>query len=107
MRRDIDAVRLAQVGLLGVVVAATAYLAALAVNPAIRHGAPDWLRWFGRPGSGPTIAVVTLGVVALCVIAYRSAAAGSVALTIVLALTVMNCVLGMASYWDCHDAAHP
>jgi hypothetical protein len=107
MRRDIDAVRLAQVGLLGVVVAATAYLAVLAVNPAIRHFAPDGLRWFGRPGSGPTIAVVVLGILVLCVLAYRSKAAGSVSLTIVLALTVMNCVLGMASYWNCHDATHP
>jgi hypothetical protein len=107
MRREIDAVRWAQGGLLGVVVAATAYLAVLAVNPTIRESAPDGLRWFGRPGSGPTIAVVALGIVALCVIAYRANSAGSVSLTIVLALTVMNCTLGMASYWNCHDAAHP
>ncbi|WP_210085458.1 hypothetical protein [Mycobacterium sp. OAE908] len=107
MRRDVDAVRLAQAGLLGVVVAATVYLSVLAVDPAIREAAPEGLRWFGRPGSGPTIAVVAIGIVALCVIAYRARAAGSVSLTIVLALTVMNCVLGMASYWNCHDSAHP
>ncbi|AGB26106.1 RyR domain protein [Mycobacterium sp. JS623] len=107
MRRHIDALRLAQGVLLGVVVAATAYLAVLALNPAIRESAPDGLRWFGRPGSGPTIAVVALGIVALCVIAYRANSAGSVSLTIVLALTVMNSALGMASYWNCHDAAHP
>jgi hypothetical protein len=107
MRRDIDAVRLAQVVLLAFVGAATAYLAVLAVNPAVRESVPGWLRWFGRPGSGPTIAVVALGVVALCVIAYRFNAAGTVSLTVLLALTVMNCVLGMASYWNCHDAAHP
>ncbi len=107
MRREIDAVRLAQVTLLSVVVAATAYLAVLAVAPAVRDGAPDWLRWFGGPGSGPTIAVVAVGIVALCAIAYRYRAAGSVSLSIVLALTAMNCVLGMAAYWNCHDAAHP
>ncbi|MDT5059294.1 MAG: hypothetical protein QOF66_7660 [Mycobacterium sp.] len=110
MRRDIDAVRLSQAALLGAVGIATAYLAVLAVDPAVRESAPGWLRWFGRPGSGPTIAIVALGIVALCVFAYRSNAArgrGSVSLTLVLALTVMNCLLGMASYWNCHDAAHP
>jgi hypothetical protein len=107
MRRDIDAVRLAQGALLGVVVAATAYLSILALAPAVRDTAPGWLRWFGRPGSGPTIAVVALGILALCVIAYRTKATGSVSLSVVLALTVMNCLLGMASYWNCHDAAHP
>jgi hypothetical protein len=110
MRRDIDAVRLSQAALLGAVGIATAYLAVLAVDPAVRESAPGWLRWFGRPGSGPTIAIVALGIVALCVFAYRSNAArarGSVSLTLVLALTVMNCLLGLASYWNCHDAAHP
>src|ERR1700761_3814804 len=107
MRRDIDPVRLAQGALFGVVVAATAYLAVLAVAPAARESSPAWLRWFGRPGSGPTIAVVAVAVVALCVLAYRSKAAGSVSLSVVLALTVMNCLLGMASYWNCHDAEHP
>lgn len=107
MRRDIDAVRVAQVALLVVVAVATAYLAVLAVDPAIRDATPHWLHWFGRPASGPTIAVVAVGIVATCVIAYRFNGAGSVALTIVLGLTVMNCLLGMASYWNCHDAAHP
>jgi len=56
------------------------------------------------------LAAVALGIVSLCVFSYRSNAArarGSVSLTLVLALTVMNCLLGLASYWNCHDAAHP
>jgi hypothetical protein len=96
--------------LLGFVVATAAYLSVLAVHPAARDSVPAWLRWFGRPASGLTIAVVAVAIIALCVISYRSDTAGgkgSVSLTIVLALTVMNCVLGLASYWNCHDAAHP
>jgi hypothetical protein len=103
-------VRVLRTVLLGFVVAAAAYLAVLAVHPTVRDGGPAWLRWFGRPASGQTIAVVALAIIALCVIGFRSGTAGgkgSVSLTILLALTVMNCVLGMASYWNCHDAAHP
>jgi hypothetical protein len=107
MRRDIDTVRVAQLALLVAVAVATAYLAALAVHPGLRDATPQWLHWFGRPASGPTIAVVAVGIVASCVIAYRFNGTGSVSLTIALGLTVMNCLLGMASYWNCHDAAHP
>jgi hypothetical protein len=103
-------VRVLRLVLLCFAVAAAAYLAVLAVHPAARDGGPAWMQWFGRPGSGLTIAIVALTIIALGVIGYRSNTAdgkGSVSLTIVLALTVMNCVLGMASYWSCHDATHP
>lgn len=96
--------------LLSFVVATTAYLAVLAVHPAVRDGAPASLQWFGRPGSGLTIGIVAAAIIALCVVSYRSGPTGGiggVSLTIVLGLTAMNCVLGMASYWDCHDRAHP
>lgn len=97
--------------LLSLVVAITAYLAVLALHPAVRASAPASLQWFGRPGSGPTIGVVAVAIIALCVVSYRRSATlggtGSVSLTIVLGLTAMNCVLGLASYWNCHDPAHP
>jgi hypothetical protein len=110
IRRDVGAVRVLRTVLLGLAAAVTAYLAVLAVHPSIRDGAPAWLRWFGRPASWQTMAVIAVVIVALCVISYRSASksgSGSVSLTVLLALTVMNCVLGLASYWNCHDGAHP
>ncbi|HEX3545781.1 MAG TPA: RyR domain-containing protein [Mycobacterium sp.] len=96
--------------LLTFVVATTAYLAVLAVHPAAREDAPAVLQWFGRPGSGATIGIVALAIIVLGVVSYRSGptvGTGSVSLSIVLGLTAMNCLLGMASYWDCHDPAHP
>jgi hypothetical protein len=110
IRRDTGVARVLRTLLLGFVAAATAYLAVLAVHPSVGDGAPAWLRWFGRTTSWQTIVIVVVAIVALCVLGYRSGSVGSkgsVSLTVVLALTAMNCVLGLASYWNCHDATHP
>jgi hypothetical protein len=106
----IGRVRALRTVLLTFVAATTAYLAVLAVRPTARDAAPAALQWFGRPGSGPTIGIVALAIIALCVVSYRSGTTGGiggVSLTIVLGLTAVNCLFGMASYWDCHDPAHP
>jgi hypothetical protein len=110
IRRDTGTARVLRTVLLVFVAAATAYLAVLAIHPSIRDSAPTLLRWFGRPESWQTMVIVVVAIVALCVLGFRSGRAGgngSVSLTVVLALTVLNCVLGLASYWNCHDATHP
>jgi RyR domain len=110
MRRDVGVVRVLRTVLLGIVAAVAAYLAVLALHPSVRDAAPSALRWFGRPASWQTMILIVAAIVALGVISYRSGSRdgkGSVSLTVVLALTVMNCVLGLASYWNCHDATHP
>ncbi|HZA10545.1 RyR domain-containing protein [Mycobacterium sp.] len=109
-RRDAGAVRVLRATLLGFVAVTTAYLAVLAVHPSIRDGLPAWLRWFGRPASWQTMVIIAAAIIALCVISYRSGTTqgiGSVSLTVVLSLTIMNCILGMASFWNCHDTTHP
>jgi hypothetical protein len=45
------------------------YLCLLALRPSATNAFPTWLRWFGHPGSGPTLAV-TLAVLALCLMTF-------------------------------------
>ena len=107
--RDVSAVRVLRTVLSGCVVAMVAYLAVLALHPSLRDGLPGWLRWFGRPASWQTMTIIIVAIVVLCVLSYRAGYArgpGSVSLTVVLALTSMNVVLGFASYWNCHDETH-
>ncbi|BCI85420.1 hypothetical protein NIIDMKKI_06260 [Mycobacterium kansasii] len=52
-----------------------AYLAAVALQPAILDVLPSWLSWFGRPGSMATIAVVVSVLIAVSVLNFRETAA--------------------------------
>jgi RyR domain len=86
------------------------YLAALAVRPSIRDVQPPWLSWFGRPQSMLSVGIVVAALFMVCVLAVR--AEGShrlvgVSFTLVAALVTISAVLGLSSYWRCHDANHP
>jgi hypothetical protein len=86
------------------------YLAALALRPSIRDAQPPWLSWFGRPESMLSVAIVVAVLFTVCVVAVR--AEGShrlvgVSFTLVAALVSISAVLGLSSYWRCHDANHP
>ncbi len=85
------------------------YLCLLALRPSAADTLPTWLRWFGQPGSGPTI-TATLALLAFCVMAFRSAGGGravGISFTVIAALISATAVLGLSSYWYCHDANHP
>ncbi|OBI49234.1 RyR domain-containing protein [Mycobacterium sp. E796] len=86
------------------------YLAALALVPSILDALPDWLRWFGRPGSMPTLAIVIAVLIAACVLSFRSSTSHrvvGVSFTVIAVLVAMGAVLGLSSYWGCHDPNHP
>jgi hypothetical protein len=86
------------------------YLAALALRPSILDTLPPWLRWFGRPGSMPTLGIVVAVLVTVCVLTFRSEGSYrlvGVSFTVVAVLITMSAVLGLSSYWKCHDANHP
>lgn len=85
------------------------YLALLAASPGIRLSVPKALQWFGSPGSVATIAIVAavLTVLALLVLrAYGTRETGA-PVAVVGALALISLVLGLASYWNCHDESHP
>jgi hypothetical protein len=87
-----------------------AYLAAVALQPRIVDALPPWLGWFGQPGSMPTLAIVVAVVVAVCVLTFRSNNSRQlvgVSFTVIALLITMSAVLGLSSYWGCHDANHP
>jgi len=107
--RDVGATRTLRICLLILTAASVAYLALVAVIPAAREGLPPAVKWFGCPGSWQSILIVVGLILALCVFSYRRGGGGSSSLpvTIVLGLTAVNCVLSVASYWNCHDATHP
>jgi len=86
------------------------YLAVLALKPSILDALPPWLGWFGRPGSMATLGIVVAVLVAACVLTFRSNASHrvvGVSFTVIAALITMSAVLGLCSYWQCHDANHP
>jgi len=86
------------------------YLAALALKPSIIDALPTWLSWFGRPGSMVTIAIVVAMFIALCYLTFRSRGSHrmvGVSFTVIAALVGMGALLGLSSYWACHDANHP
>ncbi|MCV7395648.1 hypothetical protein H5P32_13845 [Mycobacterium paraseoulense] len=85
------------------------YLCLLALRPSTSDALPSWLRWFGQPGSGPTL-LVTLAILAFFVMAFRSAGVGrttGISFTVIAALISLTGILGLSSYWSCHDANHP
>ncbi len=86
------------------------YLAVLALMPSIPDALPPWLGWFGRPGSMPTLAIVIAVLITACVLIFRSGGSHrlvGVSFTVIAALVTMSAVLGLTSYWGCHDANHP
>ncbi|KAA1251856.1 hypothetical protein F0Q45_02405 [Mycobacterium simiae] len=94
----------------GVGVLLIGYLAAVALQPAILDVLPAWLSWFGRPGSMATIAIVVCELIAVYVLTFRSNGSHrlvGVSFTVIALLITMSAVLGLSSYWSCHDANHP
>jgi hypothetical protein len=86
------------------------YLAAVALQPRILDALPAWLNWFGRPGSMPTLGIVVGVLIAVCVLTFRSNSSHrlvGVSFTVIAVLVSMSAVLGLSSYWGCHDANHP
>lgn len=99
-RRVVSAVGLLLIG----------YLAVVAAQPAIIDAQPTWLGWFGRPGSMPTLGIVVIVLIATCVLTFRSNSSRQlvgVSFTVIAVLITMSAVLGLSSYWKCHDANHP
>jgi hypothetical protein len=95
VRRTVFTVALVMVG----------YLAVLALLPGVREAAPQSLRWFGRPGSSATIAVVLIVVVAAAVSVVRSdrGRRPGAPLAVVAGLGLMSLSLALASFWFCSD----
>jgi hypothetical protein len=93
------------------VVAALAicYLAVLASWPQVRDGLPSAVRWFGQPNSATTIAVVIVVLVLLASALWRSGdnRRPGTPVAIVAGLALISAVLGLASYWRCHDDSNP
>jgi hypothetical protein len=86
------------------------YLAVLARQPSLLQAMPSWLGWFGRPGSMPTLVIMVTVLVVGCVLTFRSEGSHrmvGVSFTVIAVLVSMSAVLGLASYWGCHDANHP
>ncbi|OBH47379.1 RyR domain-containing protein [Mycobacterium mantenii] len=86
------------------------YLAVLDLQPAVLDSLPPSLNWFGRPGSMATLAIVVTVLIAACVLTFRSDSSHrvvGVSFTVIAALVSMGAVLGLTSYWGCHDANHP
>lgn len=94
----------------GLAVLLIAYLAAVAAAPAILGVLPNWLSWFGRPGSMSTTAIVVAVLVAACTTVFRSARSHrmvGVSFSVIAVLISMSAILGLSSYWHCHDTNHP
>ncbi|GBG36311.1 hypothetical protein [Mycobacterium montefiorense] len=96
---------LTAVGLLLIV-----YLAVLDLRPSITDALPRGVRWFGQPGSMPTLAIVVIVLIWASVLTFRSGSSHrvvGVSFTLIAALVPMTALLGLTSYWGCHDANHP
>ncbi|OBF23820.1 hypothetical protein A5725_00255 [Mycobacterium kubicae] len=94
----------------GVGLLVIAYLAVIALQPGIVDALPAGLTWFGRPGSMPTLGIAVLVLVCAGVAIFRSDGSHrlvGVSFTVIAALISMSAVLGLSSYWGCHDANHP
>jgi hypothetical protein len=110
MRRSAAPFRSVQAALLAVALVSLGWLCILAVRPSAADWLPNWLRWFGRPGSATTVAILVAVTVVLCVLSFRSHSArqkGNVPVVVVVGLAAASAVLGFSSYWRCHDSTHP
>lgn len=86
------------------------YLAVLDLQPSLIDALPPTLSWFGRPGSMPTLAIVVAVLIWASVLTVRSGSSHrvvGVSFTLIAALVPLTAVLGLTSYWGCHDANHP
>lgn len=103
------AIRAARTALAIFAVLLLGYLVLLALDPAARLAQPEALRWFGSPGSVPTIAVVVAVLVILAglILHTRGIRETGAPVAVVAGLAMISLVLGLASYWDCHDETHP
>lgn len=87
-----------------------AYLAVAALKPSVVDALPAWMSWFGRAGSMATIAIVIALFVAVSFLTLRSDSGHrlvGVSFTVIAVLIGMSAILGLSSYWGCHDANHP
>ncbi len=97
-------------GVTAVALLLIAYLAALDLRPAFIDALPPTLGWFGRPGSMPTLAIVVAVLIWASVLTLRSGGSHrvvGVSFSLIAALVPLTAVLGLTSYWGCHDANHP
>ncbi|OBF03954.1 hypothetical protein A5730_19110 [Mycobacterium sp. ACS4054] len=86
------------------------YLAVLDLQPSLIDRLPPGLSWFGRPGSMPTLAIVVTVLIWASVLTVRSGSSHrvvGVSFTLIAALVPLTALLGLTSYWGCHDANHP
>jgi hypothetical protein len=110
MQRTVAPSRSLQAALLVVALVLLSWLGYLESKPSAIDKLPSWLRWFGRPGSSVTIAIVVAVLVALCVLSFRSQSArrsGNIPVAVVAGLAMTSAVLGFFAYEGCHDATHP
>jgi hypothetical protein len=110
MQRTAGPSRSLQIPLFAVALVLLGWLCILAARPPSSNWLPIWLRWFGEPGSSTTIAIVATVIVALCVSSFRSHRArrsGNVPVVVVAGLVATSAVLGLSSYWHCHNSTHP
>jgi hypothetical protein len=110
MRRSLTTSRPVRWVVFAIALLLLVYLAVLAAQPSIIDALPPWLSWFGRPGSMPTIGIVVAMLVAVSVLAFRSGGSHrlvGVSFTVIALLITTSAVLGLSSYWGCHDANHP
>lgn len=93
----------------GVYVGLISYMGLVALFPWILGHAPSGLRWFGAPGSLPTLVVVLAFPAAILLLgrtAGRPVRAGT-PLLILAAMAVSAAILGLASFWRCHGGQSP
>jgi RyR domain len=110
MARTVVPSRSLRAALSAVAVVLLGWLCVLAARPSAAARLPTWLRWFGHPGSAKTTAIVLTVIVTLCVLTFRARGArgsGNVPVTVVAGLAGTSAVLGLSSFWSCHDATHP
>jgi hypothetical protein len=110
MRRNVTTSRPVRLVVFAIALLLLVYLAVLAAQPSVIDALPSWLGWFGRPGSMPTLGIVVTVLIAACVLTFRSDRSHrlvGVSFTVIAVLISMSAVLGLSSYWGCHDANHP
>jgi hypothetical protein len=110
MRSAAAVARVRRLAIAALALALLVYLCVLAVRPSASDGMPTWLRWFGQPGSWPTIAIVVAALAAVCALGFRSRASHhsrNVPIVVIAGLAATAAVLGISSYWNCTDAEDP
>ena len=110
MHRPVTPSRSVHLGVSALALVLLAWLCLLAVQPSAADGLPAWLRWFGRPGSWPTIAIIVGLLVALCALTFRThygSRSGNLPIRLIAGLAATSTLTGMSSFWACHDNTHP